>query len=142
MILLDTCVLSEIARPTPDRGVLTWYDALPDEQIVLSVLTIGELQKGIELLEPGTRRSQLQRWLDGLVELFGTRILRIDEPEVRRWGSMSAAGRRAGRVRSPVDGLLAATALHHDLTLATRNEANFEGTGVRLINPWQVGPRG
>ena len=136
MILLDTCVISEVGRESPSPPVADWFSSLPEDQIRLSVLSVGEIQKGIELLDPGARRARLQRWLDGLVRLFEDRILPVDEPVARRWGSVSATAQRAGRPRPPVDALIAATALRHDLVVATRNVADFEGTGVRLVNPW------
>ena len=137
MILLDTCVISEVARAAPDPEVLAWYDGLAEDTLRLSVLSVGELQKGIDLLEPGRRRAGLQGWLDGLVAAYGDRILEIDQAVARRWGAISARTQRAGRRRPPIDALLAATALQHDLTLATRNVTDFEGTGVRLVNPWE-----
>lgn len=136
MILLDTCVISEVGRESPSPSVAGWFSSLPEDQIRLSVLSVGEIQKGIELLDPGARRARLQRWLDGLVRLFDDRILPVDEPVARRWGSVGATAQRAGRPRPPVDALIAATALRHDLVVATRNVADFEGTGVRLVNPW------
>lgn len=82
----------------------------------------------------------LDTWLDGLVRTFGDRILPIDQETALRWGALSARARRSGRVRPPVDSLLAATAIRHGLTLATRNVAGFEGTGATVVNPWALGP--
>lgn len=138
MILLDTCVLSEVARPAPDPRVLAWFDGLADEDLRISALSIGEIQRGVELLEPGARRQRVEAWLEGLVTTFADRILGIDEAVARRWGTLGARAQRAGRPRPPVDALLAATALHHGLTLATRNVTDFEGTGVRLVDPWSA----
>lgn len=136
MILLDTCVISEVGRESPDPLVLGWFQSLSEDHLRLSVLSVGEIQKGIDLLDPGARRTRLQRWLDGLVSLFGDRILPVDEPVARRWGSVGAAAQRSGRRRPPIDTLIAATALHHGLAVATRNVVDFEGTGVRIVNPW------
>ncbi len=136
MILLDTCVISELGRTRPDQRVLAWFDPLRDEQLRLSVLSVGELQKGIDLLDAGARRVRLQGWLDGLVDLFSDRILPVDQDVARRWGAVSAACQRAGRPRPPVDTLIAATALCHGATLATRNLRDFAGTGVRVVDPW------
>ncbi len=136
MILLDTCVISEVGREAPDPSVDGWFQSLADEQVRLSVLSVGEIQKGIDLLDAGARRTRLQRWLDGLVGLFGDRILPVDEPVARRWGGVAAAAQRAGRPRPPIDTLIAATALRHGLAVATRNVGDFEGTGVRVLNPW------
>jgi toxin FitB len=137
MILLDTCVISEVARVSPDPAVTAWFASVPDESLRLSVLTLGELRKGVELLEPGARRAQIERWLTGLVETFGERILPVDREAALQWGSISAASRRAGKLRPPIDCLLAATAIRYGLTLATRNTADFEGTGASVINPWR-----
>lgn len=137
MILLDTCVVSELAKAKPDPSVATWLDSVPEHELMLSALTVGEIRKGIELLEPGPRKARFEVWLEGLIEIFGDRILPIDVDVAVRWGEISAAGRRAGRVRPPIDCLLAATAVHHGLTLATRNVSDFEDTGVRVLNPWK-----
>lgn len=136
MILLDTCVLSEVARATPDARVLAWFEARDDDDLRISVLSVGEIQRGIELLERGARRRRVEAWLEGLVGTFADRVLPVDEAVARRWGVVGARAQRAGRPRPPMDALLAATALHHDLVLATRNVADFEGTGVKLFDPW------
>ena len=136
MILLDTCVVSELARPVPDPAVLAWLEGVSDDSLRLSVLTLGEIKKGMDLLDPGPRRSRIHDWLGELRATFGDRILPVDDEVALRWGTLSAAGRRAGRARPPIDTLLAATALCHQLKLATRNVADFEGTGVILVNPW------
>ncbi len=137
MILLDTCVISEVARDNPDARVSGWFETVQEERLRLSVISVGEIQKGIEMLQPGARQDQLRAWLEGLVDVFHDRILPIDEPVARRWGTIAASTQRIGRPRPPIDALLAATAIHHDLVLATRNVADFEGTGVRLVNPWR-----
>lgn len=139
MILLDTCVISELAKATPDPAVEAWLASVPDASLRLSVLTLGEIRKGAELLEGGARRKRIETWLEGLVATFGERILPIDQEVALRWGTISAASRRAGKVRPPVDCLLAATAVCHRLTLATRNVADFEGTGADVVNPWEAG---
>ena len=137
MILLDTCVVSELARPAPDASVLSWLEGVRDDQLRLSVLTLGEIKKGADLLEPGARRDRVDAWLAELRANFGDRILPVDESVAMQWGTISAAGRRSGRVRPPIDSLLAATAICHRLKLATRNVADFEGTGVVVVNPWE-----
>ena len=136
MILLDTCVISELAKPVPDPAVLAWIEALSDDGIRLSVLTLGEIKKGADLLEAGPRKARVGAWLDELRTTFADRILPVDEEVALRWGAISASGRRSGRVRPPIDSLLAATAMCHQLKLATRNVADFEGTGVSIVNPW------
>ncbi len=145
MILLDTCVISELAKPAPDPAVLAWFEGVRDDALWLSVLTVGEIKKGADLLDAGTRKDRVDAWLSDLRATFGDRVLPVDEAVALQWGAISAAGRRAGvRIRPerrPVDALLAATALCHELKLATRNVADFEGTGVVVVNPWD-GMRG
>lgn len=138
MMLLDTCVVSELARPAPDPRVLAWLDAVDDDELRLSVLTLGEIKKGAGLLEDGPRKVRVEAWLDELRATFADRILPVDAAVALRWGALSAASRRAGRVRPPIDSLLAATALCHQLKLATRNVADFEGTGAVIVNPWDA----
>lgn len=138
MILLDTCVISELARPTPDPGVLAWLDSVNDDALRLSVVTLGEIKKGADLLEDGPRKVRVEAWLDELRATFTDRILPVDEAVALRWGAISAASRRAGRAKPPIDSLLAATAVCHQLKLATRNVADFEGTGAVIVNPWDA----
>jgi predicted nucleic acid-binding protein len=138
VILLDTCVISELARPTPDPSVLAWLDSVNDDALRLSVLTLGEIKKGADLLEDGPRKVRVEAWLDELRATFTDRILPVDEAVALRWGAISAASRRAGRPKPPIDSLLAATAVCHQLKLASRNVADFEGTGAVVINPWDA----
>ncbi len=141
MMLLDTCVVSELARPAPDPRILAWLDSLDDDALRLSVLTLGEIKKGADLLEDGPRKVRVEAWLDELRATFADRILPVDEAVALRWGAIRAASRRAGRVRPPIDSLLAATAVCHQLKLATRNVADFEGTGAVIVNPWEAALR-
>jgi predicted nucleic acid-binding protein len=136
VILLDTCVISELAKSSPDRGVSTWIASVPDDALRLSVLTLGEIKRGADLLEVGARRSAIEAWLGGLIATFADRILPVDQAVALRWGAISAEGRRSGRARPPVDSWLAATAVCGGLTLATRNIADFAGTGASVVNPW------
>ena len=135
--LLDTNVISELVRPRPEPKVKTWIDATNENLLYLSVLTLGEIRKGIMFLNNAPRRVALEAWLDSdLVLRFAGRILPIDQSVADRWGRLAAL---AG-LRSPVsviDGLLASTALHHNLTLVTRNTKDVARTGVPLFDPWQ-----
>lgn len=137
MILLDTCVISEFARPAPDPAVVAWMATVPDAALRISVLTLGEIHKGAELLEPGPRRDRVEAWLSGLQTTYADRILPVDTRVAASWGRLSGHLRRTGTPRPPIDSLLAATALCHGLRLATRNIRDFDGTGVLLINPWE-----
>jgi predicted nucleic acid-binding protein len=129
-------VLSELRRAQPDANVVRWFAQRPAELLYLSLLTLGEIRKGVELRPPDTRRVALQEWLGTeLPRFFRGRILGIDAVTAERWGRVTAL---AGRPVPTVDGLLAATALQHDLVLVTRNVRDFAGLGVRLLNPWDA----
>lgn len=132
--LVDTNVLSELRRKQPHPQVVAWFAARPRQSLYLSVLTLGEIRKGIERLGDAARQQPLLDWLEvELPNYFVGRLLEVDAHTADRWGRLLG---NAGRPLPAVDSLLAATALQHDLTLVTRNTADFEGTGVRLINPW------
>jgi predicted nucleic acid-binding protein len=136
--LLDTNVISELVKPQPDENVLRWLAEADETILFLSVLTLGEIRNGIERLRPGKRRGSLESWLAADLRLrFQGRILGIDEGIAQRWGALSATAARKGRPVSAIDGLLAATALHHDLTLVTSDDGDVSGTGVAVLDPWQ-----
>ncbi len=131
--LVDTNVLSELRRKQPQPEVVAWFTQRPRQTLYLSVLTLGEIRKGIERLE-AARQQPLLDWLEvELPNYFLGRLLAVDAHTADRWGRLLAS---AGRPLPAVGSLLAATALQNDLTLVTRNTADFAGTGVRLINPW------
>lgn len=136
--LLDTNVLSEAARQRPDAGVLEWLDARTPLECAISVLTLGEIRKGVSLMPDGRRRNRLSQWLaTDLPQQFAGRLLGIDERVATTWGRLMAEGRQAGRELPVIDGLLLATADAFDLILATRNERDCAGRGVPVVNPWQ-----
>ena len=137
MILVDTCVVSEAIRPKPSPNVLAWIDSLPEDRVYLPSLVIGELQKGVELLADGQKRSALMLWLEQLRERFRGRILPFDEETALRWGMLTADLEKMGRPVPVVDGMLAATALRYSALLATCNTSDYEGTGVECVDPWQ-----
>jgi len=135
--LLDTNVLSELIKPKPCEKVLRWIEAADESILFLSVLTLGEIRNGIDRLGPGLRRPRLESWLEvDLRSRFHERILPIDEGVADRWGTISAIAAGKGKPVPVVDGLLAATALHHNLTLVTRNGSYVSATGVAVLNPW------
>ena len=135
--LIDTCVLSELVRPKPDHHVVAWMESCDEEAIFLSVLTLGEIQKGIEKLAPGKRRNELQAWLDRDLRLrFAGRVVEIDAEVALVWGRVQASMERAGTPLPTIDGLLCATALAHNLTIATRNTSDFLPGGANVFNPW------
>lgn len=136
--LLDTNVISELIKSEPERNVLRWIGETEETILFLSVLTLGEIRNRIARLNPGKRRGRLESWLTvDLRHRFQDRILAVDEAIAERWGVLSATAAKEGRPAPVIDGLLAATALHHDLTLVTRNDGDVSGTGVATLNPWR-----
>ncbi|MEX2498661.1 MAG: type II toxin-antitoxin system VapC family toxin [Wenzhouxiangellaceae bacterium] len=135
-MLLDTCVLSEIRHPRGNPAVRNAVLAYRDQDLFISVITLGELVKGVALLDPGRRQQELRAWLLGLEQQFSDRILDITSDVVSVWGELTAAAQRNGRVVPATDGLIAATALHNSLNVMTRNIDDFAPIGVDLLNPW------
>lgn len=132
--LIDTNILSELSRKIPNAAVVEWFAERPAGRLHLSVLSLGEIRKGIENLSPGKRKSRLVDWLEtDLPAFFGERVLPVDIQVADRWGRLVA---QAGRPVPAIDSLLAATALHHDLTLVTRNVRDFSYPGLVVVNPW------
>lgn len=135
--LLDTNVLSELVRPAPDANVVAWVRAQRPLDLMLSVLTIGELEQGIAALDDGHRRRTLLHWIrTELPRQLAGRILDIDTETAAAWGSLSGKATRKGRTIPVIDGLLLATALRHGLVMATHNSADFTGWGVSVVDPW------
>ncbi len=134
--LLDTNVVSELGKRVPEPRVLSWFRGVSDVQLRLSVLSVGEIRRGIERLPDPLARRRLQLWLDEqLLPWLGSRLLPVDLEVAECWGQLGA---RAGRTLPAVDSLLAATALAHGLTLVTRNVADFVFPDLRCINPWDL----
>jgi predicted nucleic acid-binding protein len=132
--LVDTNVLSELTRPKPAPSVVAWFEEVGDEALHLSVLTLGELRRGVEKLPSGKRKEKLRYWLEHeLPAWFGERLLPIDAAVADAWGRLQATSERT---LPAIDSLLAATALHHHLRLVTRNTADFEVPALETINPW------
>jgi predicted nucleic acid-binding protein len=132
--LIDTNVLSELRRKTPNTNVVKWVNSRPATSLYLSVLTLGELRKGIDSLADAKRRLKLVDWLETELPLFFTgRILAIDQGVADRWGRLMAV---AGRPLPAIDSLLGATAAHHGLTMVTRNSKDFDNLGLEVLNPW------
>ncbi len=135
--LLDTNILSELLKPKPELKVTRWIDATDEELLFLSVLTLGEIRKGIVLLPRSARRISLDAWLSKDLPLrFSDRILNIDQEVAHRWGQISGLASARGVAVPVIDGLFAATAIQHHLTLVTRNTRDVAATGVTLFNPW------
>ncbi len=136
--LLDTNVLSEIVRPRPHPAVLQWVEATDESILYISVLTLGEIRKGITRLPDSRRRALLESWFDrDLAARFSGRTLLVDVAVADRWGRLSGSNAAKKSPVPVIDGLLAATALHHNLTLVTRDSGHAAITGVDVFNPWQ-----
>ena len=136
--LLDTNVISELMKPRPSRNVIAWADETPEALMHLSVITIGEVRKGIDLLrDDDPRRSALQSWLDRDVRIrFAGRLLAFDDGVAERWGQLEAIAKKRRLTLPTIDAQLAATALHHGLTFVT-NTADIAPTGVPVFDPWK-----
>jgi tRNA(fMet)-specific endonuclease VapC len=136
--LLDTNVISELVAKQPNTHVVDWLDQLDPDSLYLSVITIGELRKGIEKLPNSQRKDKLRTWLtEELLVRFRERILVVDIDVMLAWGELVGQLERRGRVLGAMDSLVAALALAHTCVLVTRNEADFQDTGLNVLNPWK-----
>jgi predicted nucleic acid-binding protein len=135
--LLDTSIVSELVRKSPHLPVLKWIGEQDEISLYLSVVTIGEIEKGIARLPASARRSRLQSWVRrDLIGRFGERLLAVDIRAATRWGMLTGESERRGVPLPVIDSLIAATALVHGLAVVTRNVADFERCGVVCVNPW------
>jgi len=135
--LLDTNVVSEWAKPRPDPGVIDWLAAVDEDRVYISVITISEIRYGIEQMPFGARRKRIEDWfMMDLPMRFDKRILSISFDVADAWGKITNRARAVGRQIGPMDGFIAATAQTTELTLVTRNVADFEFLGLRVISPW------
>jgi toxin FitB len=136
--LLDTCVPSELLKKIPNPGVVDWLRECNEDHLFISVLTLGEIQKGIAKLTDQKRKHKMQMWLDmDLVGRFTSRILSITDEIAMTWGELQAASEVKGLPVPTIDGLLAATALVNNLVVVTRNLADIQRTGAQIFNPWR-----
>jgi predicted nucleic acid-binding protein len=137
--LVDTNVPSELTRETPDARVASFLRNAGKESVFLSVMTIGEICKGIDMLPVSQKRNTLQSWLDVDVRSwFAGRILPVTESIAELWGHLAATAKLQGLTLPVVDGVIAATGLEHSLPLVTRNVNDFAGLGVVVVNPWDA----
>ncbi len=134
--LLDTCILSETIKPTPDARVVAWLSEQNEEELFISTISVGELRKGIERLPAGSKKHHLLIWLSRLLEMYSTRFLDFDPECAMSWGSLCAEAKQEGHPLPVLDSMLAATALRFGCTLVTRNTRDYEGTPARVLNPW------
>lgn len=136
--LLDTCVISEFVSTQPTEKVVKWLAELDPETVYLSAVTLGEIQKGIEKLPASKRKEALRTWLkDDLLVRFHDRVLPLETAEMLTWGTLIGRMEAEGKPMPLIDSLIAATALHHDLVVVTRDQDDFAPSGARLFNPWE-----
>jgi tRNA(fMet)-specific endonuclease VapC len=135
--LLDTCVFAEYSKPRPNTKVFDWLDGQDLESQCLSVLTIGEIEKGIARMPVSKRRHSLEIVLDGIIARFENRIIELDVRILRRWGKLVGALELKGRGLPIIDSLIAATALEHDLIIVTHNTTDFALTKVGVLDIWK-----
>jgi predicted nucleic acid-binding protein len=137
MFLLDTNVVSEPKRARADANVIRWLSDQLLSDLHISVITVGELRRGIVRLEPGRRRDDLDFWLEHMILRYDQRILPVDLAVTERWATLAELNRAAGRTSEMTDELIAATAHVHGLTVVTRNVRHFEHSGCRVLSPWR-----
>jgi predicted nucleic acid-binding protein len=136
--LLDTCVLTEFARQQPDPQVLNWMQRVDRDGLYMSVISVGEIQRGIERLPDSTRKDQLLDWVyHGLLERLKDHILPLDTVTLTLWGSLTAWKETNGQPMGTLESLIAASALRHNLILATRYVKEYFRSGVQIVNPWE-----
>ena len=135
--LLDTCVVSELVRPRPKASVVSWVLERDEDELFLSVITIGELEKGIARLPDSPKRVALAQWVRReLADRFRDRLLAVDAGVVARWGALVGASEARGQPLPVIDSLIAATSLQHDFIVVTRHTDDLERCGARCFNPW------
>jgi toxin FitB len=136
--LLDTCVISELVAGKPNKRVVEWVDTIESEQVYLTVITVGEIRKGIEKLPDSKKKRRLHTWLaEDLLLRFRGRIVPIDVDIVLTWGGLTGKLEKEGKKMGAIDALIAATALSGEFVLVTRNSKDFMNTGIEIFNPWE-----
>ena len=139
-VLLDTCVLSEIRRPKGHPRVRRAVEALDSEDLFLSVISIGEIAKGIALLKEAKKKDDLRIWIQALENHYADRVLVVDLETSHIWGELTAEAQKDGKIVPASDGLIAATARRHGLYVMTRNTEHLKAAGVLLLDPWTGQP--
>ena len=136
--LLDTCIISELIKKTPSSKVTAWILGIDENLLFLSVLTFGEIYKGIEKIPESKKKDKLSNWINfDLRERFENRIISFDLQVATIWGRIQALSESAGKSMPTIDGQIAATGIYHGLTIVTRNTSDMEISGVPMFNPWK-----
>ena len=135
--MIDTCALSEFTKPKRSPSVVRWFSELPVDSEYISVLTLGEIEKGIARLDQSRKRASLERWFAELRDRFVGHVLHVDEAVALEWGRISARADHAGESIPSVDALIGATAIVHGLSVVTRNASDIARTGAPIIDPWE-----
>ena len=139
--LLDTCVISELIKKQPSLNVVEWISDIDETRLFISVLTIGEIHKGIEKLPASKKKDKLHKWVNlDLRERFHNKIIDIDLHAATTWGKVQAQSELLGQALPAIDGLIASTGIAHDLIVVTRNTKDMELSGVTLLDPWESTP--
>lgn len=137
MFVLDTCLVSEFVKKTPNPGVVAWIAAQIESELLITTMTLGEIVKGIERLPHGPKRAELNDWYSNqMLSRFRGRIQNFDEPASREWGKLCARLEQQGTRMPAVDSQIAAVCLLTGADLVTRNESDFAHSGIRVVNPW------
>jgi len=135
--LLDTCVVSELIKKNPNKQVVKWISGTTETNLFISVLTIGELHKGIEKLPESRKKEKLHKWVNcDLKERFKNRIFNFDLQTATIWGKIQARSESAGKAMPAIDGMIAATGIANDLIIVTRNTSDTKISGASLLDPW------
>lgn len=136
--LPDTCIISEVIKREPNKNVISWLQTQDEANLFLSILTFGEIQKGIQKDPDQTRKKRLKIWLEGdLKKRFDTRIIPIDLKVVTNWGSIQGSAKLIGKPMATIDGLIAVSGLTYNCIVATRNTSDMEQSTAELFNPWE-----
>ena len=137
--ILDTCVISELIKNAPEQKVVNWIDNIEEDKLYLSVVTIGELEKGISKLKSSKRKVAITEWLhEDLLIRFSNRILTLDIDTLLQWGKLKASLESQGIKMPTIDSLIAATAKRNSFCLVTRSERDFQNCDIQILNPWKL----
>ena len=135
--LLDTCIISELSKKTPNNKVIRWIKDKHETDLFMSVLTLGAIQKGITKLEDSKKKRELVEWIESdLPQRFEKRILPVTDYVSRKWGEIQGLAEQQGNKMPVIDSLIAATGLTYNLEVITRNTEDMKASGVQLFNPW------